>query len=71
VITYAYDVAPHFQRQMLYRRLRLQRRQVLHPRTLDIFGDYHPYDWLETASVSQLLHWIFGVFLVGVMPRAR
>jgi len=68
MITFYVDVNPHFQRQMLYRRMRLERWEVLHPATRYPFDDYHPYEWLEAASVSQVLGWVFASFIPIVKP---
>ena len=53
MISYRTDVAPHLQRSLMVRRLRLQRWQVLH--AADGHPDYDPYDWAETARPFEVL----------------
>ena len=63
VITYGTDVAPHLQRGLMYRRLRMQRRRVLHQHqcqsagAYDPHGDdsYDPYGWAKTGNRFKLL----------------
>lgn len=54
-ITYETDVAPHLQRGLMYRRLRMQRWQVLHKRDCRSYDDYDPYDWAKTDKPFHLL----------------
>jgi hypothetical protein len=59
-ITYKADVAPHLERGMMYRRMRMQRWQALHKH------DGAATFW-RIALLSQLLFWAFvgyGVHLV-------
>ena len=48
-ITYETDVAPHLQRGLMYRRLRMQRWQVLHERDYEDYDEYDPYRWAKTG----------------------
>lgn len=53
VITYGTDIAPHLQRAMMYRRRRMRRWEVLHPR-YDC-DDYDPYAWARAGSIMDIL----------------
>ena len=65
VITYRTDVAPHLRRSLMYRRLRMQRWQVLHARDCHAGGDYDPYEWAESARPWDVLAGL--AFLIWVM----
>jgi hypothetical protein len=60
-ITYK-DVAPHLNRGLRYRRLRLQRWQVLHAHDHDPCGEYDPYQWAENIRIFEL---IVGVIVLA------
>jgi hypothetical protein len=58
-LTYATDIAPHLERGLRLRRLRMRRWQVLHPH--DGYNDedaYDPYGWAKTDQTVKLF---FGV----------
>jgi hypothetical protein len=57
-LTYATDIAPHLQRGLQLRRLRMQRWQVLHARDED---EYDPYGW---AKMDQTFKLFFGVVAI-------
>ncbi len=56
-ITYVTDVAPHLQRALMYRRLRMQRLLALHEHDYERFDedDYDPYRWAKTGHRFSLL----------------
>jgi hypothetical protein len=58
-ITYANDVAPHLQRSLMYRRLRLQRWQDLH-------SEYNRYDGID-PSLSHKTAQFFNLLIEVVV----
>ena len=50
-ITYRSDIAPHLKLGLIYRRLRMQRWQVLHRSC----RDYDPYEWAQNARTFDLI----------------
>lgn len=57
-LTYATDIAPHLERGLRFRRLRMQRWEVLHARDED---EYDPYAWAKTDRTFRLF---FGVVAI-------
>jgi len=60
-ITYETDVAPHLQRGLMYRRLRMQRWQALHAHDYDRYDDYDPYRWAKTGQFFNLLAEVIAI----------
>ena len=58
-LTYATDIAPHLERALRFRRLRMQRWQVLHAHDGD--DEYDPYAWAKTDQTFKLF---FGVVAI-------
>jgi hypothetical protein len=72
-ITYATDVAPHLQRGLMYRRLRLQRRQFLHDHNCERFDAVDPSLSSQMGQFFNLLVEVVAVtfFVVGSMLFSR
>lgn len=65
VITYGTDVAPHLQRALMYRRRRVRRWELLHPR-YDC-DDYDPYAWARKSRTIDLLAGLVAVAFLAVI----
>ena len=69
VMTYGTDIAPHLQRALMYRRRRLRRWELLHPR-FDR-DDYDPYAWARASSIMDILVGLAAVAFFAVADRMR
>jgi hypothetical protein len=69
VITYGTDVAPHLQRALAYRRLRIQRWQALHRHDSKIYDAVDSSRWAETGQFFNLLIEVIAVafFVAGCL----
>ena len=67
VITYGTDIAPHLQRAMMYRRRRMRRWEVLHPR--HDCDDYDPYAWARASSIMDILVGLTAAAFFAVADR--
>jgi hypothetical protein len=71
VITFSKDVVPHLRRQLMYRRLRMQRLQALYELRRDHYDGTPPYSWLETVlTVDFLIMFLVLACIIGFVVLA-